>query len=909
MRMLKGLLWLWGLAVALMFGATFVACSDDESVERVVGSFTEDGKQFSPKAFYGVVEYAGSMVPGDARLVMLDYDLNALDSVEIAGFSKSQNYYKYDTYEFSTGELEFPSPHVKLVIEFPIEGSRKKMEISQYVNMGDVEYWKKSTQNLVGALIFERVTKLVQDSGLDYNNAKILAQMEFAKTLGIENWNYEETPLQTHKNLLWPYFYCRHFVSDSVFYSDFLELRRILGRGDSLDSSVYIRMADDMLRRLETVPHEKTNFVRMNARDTGFFKVVNYKQIWKKAYGFDFEAKVNRGTVYTVDVEDSELCGRRFVAEDVYRSWSSPATVWRPVSALEDTLGLCLNDLDTLVKRDGLYYKCPRESSVWEIVEDQSEVTNRLYEVCDLQKWGKVRLVDGDYLMCVCPRSDSCAWKADYTEGDVPSGVNVAEAKWIADIVAEYGECENSLWYGGLKFQRDSVYLGCRNKTWKKISYEDFYLPDWSREGVGDTARTPDGRYFVMKSDGWAEVLPPEFFKDSCFAANVVYRDSAYYICRDGSWEPLAAEDVIPPVVHVDPCGNREAKLLKKYDDVYYLCLDSKWQVAPEEFLTPPVLAGFFCVDSLDGKEQKVDSNYFLCKYRTWLLQGDSITALRNLQERYGNCSTVEGTSMYWDEKSSILFACAGQRTRSSWMSMQLPKEPFAFPDGISKSDLVGGTYATYSDYEKTIGETDYVFYVIYDDVYMSKITLEGVRYDAYFYHSNMFLHSERANSKMYLDSVADKSESFDRFYADWKARAKLTNDCDSRYADVKEAYIQYMGENSYVDWAAASSFCPAGFHIPDTTEFMSSDFLAYPTTSARIRNDSPIIDYYVIDRTGCNTHNYQYYSILWTSTAKDSDTQYCYEYSYDGSRERVRRIIECPKDLYPMVQVVCVKD
>ena len=50
----------------------------------------------------------------------------------------------------------------------------------------------------------------------------------------------------------------------------------------------------------------------------------------------------------------------------------------------------------------------------------------------------------------------------------------------------------------------------------------------------------------------------------------------------------------------------------------------------------------------------------------------------------------------------------------------------------------------------------------------------------------------------------------------------------------------------------------------------------------------------------------------FWTSDETDSETQKCYEDDRSntpaGSKSK-KSIVDCPKDLYPMVQALCIKE
>ena len=175
-------------------------------------------------------------------------------------------------------------------------------------------------------------------------------------------------------------------------------------------------------------------------------------------------------------------------------------------------------------------------------------------------------------------------------------------------------------------------------------------------------------------------------------------------------------------------------------------------------------------------------------------------------------------------------------------------------------------------------------------------------------------------DSAVALDAVDGKSASFDAYFADWKQQVMESTGCpdatvsgiacvpdwDESTFDV--VYNRY-NENSYTTWEQAKAFCPEGWRIPSAEEWVNDNyaerFYFLNDRALRVRQKLSSGDYGTFDVK---------YNFVWTSTEKDSETQYCFEYVKVSSgwyqeKTILSGIVECPKDLYPMVQAICVSD
>lgn len=925
MNMLKKLL--------LLSFLLLVACGDNgSSSEEVIVS--ESGEVSLPAE--GAVAYIWDMKPIDVLVVILGDDFEPLDTLRVIPgkdrLTYQCTYSQYTSscsiadvnYGFKTSKLLLRCPYLQVISRFPMEGSGKLMEFSQYMKLGtDVGKF----QTLSGALAFDRVNQLMKNEGMNFEDAYLQAYVELATAWKMSNPKFEVN-YSNQDALNFPFFFCRHFVSDSVFYSDFLELREQFGKTGTFDSTVTLRVADDLLR---SYSYSSNGGYADRSRDGSYI-----------FDGFSFITgslgmKLNKPGSYQhteLPVEEvtdkkSAFYGTRFVYNNDC-AVSSEFSHWRKVMPLEDTLGICFRSgVDTVKIYRDVHYICSRETMTWEVAKDFEIVKAYLFGACNIYvPYNRFRMWNDTLYSCTEVRWGEYDWTKFEVDPDTLSASmlqNVVEARALWEL----GICDSAR-TDSIYRLKDSALVLCHSKTWHLTTETRNELGNCSSKNMHEK-HIYDGKYWSCEPDGfddvWKEISGAQYYAGDCYSVirdTVVLADSIYYVCKAscpknsycsfGNWERIPDEQLNPPTLNMDRCDSALTGLLKKYDDVYYVCKDSVWKEAEQSLITAPVKDGFICKDTLFGVEKNYDGIYYACgKNHQWNVLNELETARRNVAAENGACDTVQGTSLHWDEKTKTLFGCT--KPRFNWSKMTLIGAPFTAPEGITEEKLAGGKFLDATNYSVTIDGTDYVFWRKDSTLSVSKVTVGEMKYDAYFYKSRTFIHSERGSKSTFLTKnlVTDESESFADFINAWQLRSTKSNECRGNYGSTGTPWIRNYNENSYVNWGTAKTFCPEGFHIPDSLEFMTGDFLAYPTNLDSLRNDCPYADRFSLSVSGCPRSNTHIYSILWTSTEKNSGTQYCYEYAYSDagadSEEKARRIIECPKDVYPAVQAICVKD
>ena len=232
-----------------------------------------------------------------------------------------------------------------------------------------------------------------------------------------------------------------------------------------------------------------------------------------------------------------------------------------------------------------------------------------------------------------------------------------------------------------------------------------------------------------------------------------------------------------------------------------------------------------------------------------------------------------------------------------------------------SNRHFAGGKFVNDSIYQVKIGDLTFELATVLESKRYSKLrpakvyekTLDdaGYKYDPWSVDSTIFIHARRGRDTIGLSEIPDKSPSFQSFYedflGDWECQRFWYNDepTDGQLDSIKA--FGYT-KDIFMDYDTALEFCPEGYHIPDTTEWSGSANYYLMNKEMKLRSDSPMGIY----MTWGEESGYFERSIFWTSTAKDKDTQYCVQYGYNTL---YGRYFECPRDLYPLVQAMCVRD
>ena len=912
----------------VLFGLMASSCSDCDD-GAVLARYDDVGFMYSPTPLSGSVEYISTMTPEKIKVVTVDELLNPIDSFEIAATPELNK-----TSVFSVNERDYEYPYVKLVPIFQVS-DKFQMEFPQYVRL--TENNSQIKLNLYASLASGRIETLVRKDKKSYAAAEKQALSELATY-------FDDNAIKTNRNFrgwnnVWngdclndlkPYVYCRHEISDSVFNSDVKAFRESFAKDGLIDSSWVVRAADTWLSTFKVVAGKNGKpELKAITRDTSAGIMSFDRSFFEKIYGVSLKSEGD--TTITIDNKWSSLKGRKFI-------YDKQKLLWRLSDTLEDTLGICFSTKDSVAKNNGKYYLCAKESVVWKEESRRDTLLNKLYKECRGGNANKAGYLRDSLFVCICEK-EKCAWTDKYVDSVFAQGDSLYSSYILAMAFEKFGPCEANLKGKVEKLKDKFVWCSGENRYWNLIDSLQYYLGFCSADNYKGEH---NGVYYACDNfeeygvfwKRWTEIPAPVYYGDTCsderrakkyvakygddyfLCVNDVFIDKNDNVMIRNIWRELEESERIPPVINMDACGPEQQYLKVNYDGKYYECARDifyKWVPVDEDSLLPPEKDGLICTDSLYGTLKRYGDDYYECEYLNWWRQKMPLeAALLAYRDSLGECDTISKKSLYWNEKNSAFFGCLKSGDSYKWSKISLaPDSYYALPESFEKKKFAGGIVEHDSTYTVTADGITYRFSIFEMNWVLSHVVIAGKGYDAYFYNGKFFLHSERGTEKVRIDAVESKSESYDSFFANFKSWAKDCSECRDVKVDVDTAvYMERYNENAYMDWTHASTFCPEGFHIPSSTEFSQVDFISYRISDMTVRNDAPIVWEYKMNQIGCTSNNTVFFDIFWTSTEKDDGTQKCFELAWHNARNELdRRIVDCPKDLYPMVQTLCVKD
>lgn len=470
-------------AFALLFALlSIVACSSVDGGDEVIARYDKDGYQYSPAYMRGTVHYLKNMKPEKVKIVRLDEKLYPIDSIEVP-VEKNYN----GEYAFKVDDRDYEHPFVKIAPVFPL-GKNAKMEFAQYVRLRDSNI--EIELNLPEAVMSGRIETLMRELGLEFDSAmtRTMIEMQFAYTL-VTNFNtvwnsifsnrfyvYEYAGNEANLNGLLMYIYCRHEISDSVFYSTFKEYRESFAKSGLADSSLMAKSADAWLSTFVAYDDDDGNTqYRSLSRDS----VVNIgqfdKNFFKHAYGVSFEFSgfgTYKDVFFELKNKYSSFNGRTFV-------YDRGLGFWRMQTLLEDSVGVCLYSKDSAAVNSGAYYRCRSGSAVWNVESNRDTILNKMYGNCKGHyiSNGELGYLSDSLFVCECDSLSRCDWTDKYVDSTFNKDDSLYASVLNARAVQLFGKCSEKL--DGEVRQIDSVFVSCTwlgrdyRVSWKLVENEE----------------------------------------------------------------------------------------------------------------------------------------------------------------------------------------------------------------------------------------------------------------------------------------------------------------------------------------------------------------------------------------------------------------------------------------------------
>ena len=382
------------------------------------------------------------------------------------------------------------------------------------------------------------------------------------------------------------------------------------------------------------------------------------------------------------------------------------------------------------------------------------------------------------------------------------------------------------------------------------------------------------------------------------------------------TWESVWVESTLP-YYHGDKCEKaKNQNEVKFYEDKYFICDDSKWRALADSEITTPISEKDFCDSSKLHTFKTFGDSLFVCEDMQWRAPNKKELIVREAVARnefdVHYCDQgVEGTTLFWDSTDSTLYGCGpnhlyrkadgtyGWKRVDNIVGHNATGLTFYNDDG---ADFAGGKFTTGSTYEVDYRGLHFTFklgtsWEFQDELVDGILTDDNIPYVWRYMNGRAFVRDSMGHKTVRLDTLKGKSESFEEFYTKW------VEHIDDNEIGTSEnvAAVANFDENAHKTLQQAMDLCPEGFRLPDSTEWRTI-----------VPKERDMESFVASSKYGVKKR----YNLFWTSNEKDSETQYCYEYVLkQNERDSYYwdfvegNIVECPKDLYPMVQAICISE
>ncbi len=867
------------LFLAICFTFILSSCGEDNSTGPIHYIEGNDKQESRSLALKGSFCLNSKIIPVDIDIDVVDENLDSITTVK-ATLERERN----GSFIFKTDLKEYFSPIVRIryTCVYGDSSSKIKMEFIEYI---DMDKNSKPVLNLPMALASERIKFLVQKDGFYLDRAKQKTLREIYDLLDFkENKNVD---IELDSNSYIRTELIRHLdaitvveINDSVFYKNYNALRSAVG----------------------TEKKWKDIFSETEIADITFTYDPNgsYKDIWMKSFGLSQCDSANYQDTIKVSNKKSIYNNTVLLCDLKKKTYQ-----WRFLNDFEKEIGLCPAEQRDTVIYDNIVYVCDSGTTIWSIMSGKEALPymhvdcNRIYE-------GSIVKYDSTDFICIYEKGkylwtniidDNYNWR-DNVDVFVKNKGGLCNTDSSAEKTAIIG----------------NRYYQCSDSIWKEVDRLTYYLGSCNKNKLNVKAMHDSVGYFIC-NDKWVEITIPQYKGDSCtkeFERNIKQYNERYYICRE--------------------------KNIGTGRYSYY------WDVATDNETSAPIKKGHFCEKENTGEIIEIDSVAYRCVFPQWTVVNEftefEITTHRAMERNNfpkDYCKNgIVGTSLFWDKTDSTLYGCVDKYTsanfgwgRVAWSNYNRSiiklNSPEKIAGGIYEDPVDSVGHKFFRRYSATVDGWTLYFSFNTSSVnssvsYMylqlhTAISPEGETFDIAEWKQTSTIRATVGGEIVLVDSIKEKSPSFDKYFANWKNKIIESTQCPvpllqefncvSNWDDSDfEITFRHYNEKSYMTWDQAKAFCPEGTHIPSAEE-LTLNIYPHLYTYERVT----LVQQKMKD--GVNGKFSANYNLFWTSTEKDAETQYCLEYveKPEDSAVVASGIVECPKDLYPMVQVFCIND
>lgn len=357
---------LYRILICVLALLPFVACSDGESSNP---SGSDGAYDDTPMPYYVHVSFEYNIVPEVVNVTFLDSSFQVIKTVPAKPMGEG---YLVDL--FVTDPVAVHAAYLRIYMAT----SNKEMEFSGYAKVDDYS----PQLNIYTAAVVGTIEKLMDELSMSYDSAWAEAYARLDDFFGIDNYDYRNRGYNNTGYEFLPYIYCRYFVSDSVFYSDFREMRKAIEAGEWGDTLFRVRAADELVRSFNMMDWDGVRGISINRP---FDYVPNF---WENAYGMEYCTADRLGDSIANPNRRSDFYDTVFVCDRPHDSTLNVEPHWRTVTDLERKLGMCVYGNERVVEIDSVFYHCGLID--WEETDNMDVVIRNTFAKCDSYRLGDI---------------------------------------------------------------------------------------------------------------------------------------------------------------------------------------------------------------------------------------------------------------------------------------------------------------------------------------------------------------------------------------------------------------------------------------------------------------------------------------------------------------------------------------
>ncbi|ADL25693.1 putative lipoprotein [Fibrobacter succinogenes subsp. succinogenes S85] len=306
------------LFIIVLFFAFMTACDNGDSLDI---TSVEENKQFSFEV------YLESRIIPDSAIVSMYNSSNRLEKT----VKTRKKCFAGAKCMFETAPLKYEEyAKITLFAHATTENKTIQMEFERYAPMNTSTstinvYYGTPVLNIYTAAASKAIEYNLLEKNMSYGDATQNAY-DNMKNFGISDREYEKDQyfpnVSSMNPIQLPYIYCRYFLSDSVFYSDFLELQEAIRDGEWADTLFRIRAADDLART-----YQNPNWVDVPGMT--FYNQNEYiPNFWESAFGMEVCNDKNIGDTLINANRRSSLYDSVFVCTEQMYSYYAKWQHW-----------------------------------------------------------------------------------------------------------------------------------------------------------------------------------------------------------------------------------------------------------------------------------------------------------------------------------------------------------------------------------------------------------------------------------------------------------------------------------------------------------------------------------------------------------------------------------------------------